>query len=151
MKHVLCSLLCLLAPLSAVQGRSVVFTLADGSQAWYQLGGERAPMLRFADGEAVVDADRYQFADILSFAVSEQDAPSGIAAATTASSVVMKGQELVVPAPDGVRPVIYHMAGRRMDVLVTTVSGSCVFRLQSLPVGGYVLKAGKMSFRFWKK
>ena len=144
MKHVLCSLLCLLAPLSAVQGRSVVFTLADGSQAWYQLGGERAPMLRFADGEAVVDADRYQFADILSFAVFEQDA-------TTALSVVMQGQELMVPAPDGVRPVIYDMAGRRMDVPVTTVSGSCVFRLQSLPVGGYVLKAGKMSFRFWKK
>ena len=108
-------------------------------------------MLRFADGEAVVDADRYQFADILSFAVSEQDAPSGIAAATTALSVVMQGQELMVPAPDGVRPVIYDMAGRRMDGPVTTVSGSCVFRLQSLPVGGYVLKAGQMSFRFWKK
>ena len=63
---------CLCLAIVNLSARSIVLTLKDGTHVYYLLGGESRPVLKFVDGNIVVNTDRYEFGDIKNFYISNR-------------------------------------------------------------------------------
>lgn len=62
----------------AVEAKSLVITLSDGSLVYYLLSNDNAPMMRRVEGGFMVNGDTYAFRDVKNFYISTSDDPTDI-------------------------------------------------------------------------
>ena len=62
----------------AVEAKSLVITLSDGSLVYYLLSNDNAPMMRRVEGGFMVNGDTYAFKDVKNFYISTTDDPTDI-------------------------------------------------------------------------
>ena len=55
----------------SISAKSVVFTLSDGTQVYYLIGGGSNPIMTFENGSVTVNSDTYQISDIVNFYISK--------------------------------------------------------------------------------
>lgn len=126
-----------------VQAKSLVITLADGTEVYYLLGGDVNPVMKFKDGKVTVNADAYEISDIKKFVISQTDDPSGIKAET----FYVKGKQDIE---------VFSLDGKKVDTIKSTSLQSKEDAISSLsltilPKGVYVLKIGSATMKVLKK
>lgn len=126
-----------------VQAKSLVITLADGTEVYYLLGGDVNPVMKFKDGKVTVNADAYEISDIKKFVISQTDDPSGIKAET----FYVKGKQDIE---------VFSLDGKKVDTIKSTSLQSkedaiSSLSLTTLPKGVYVLKIGSATMKVLKK
>ena len=126
-----------------VQAKSLVITLADGTEVYYLLGGDVNPVMKFKDGKVTVNADAYEISDIKKFVISQTDDPSGIKAET----FDVKGKQDIE---------VFSLDGKKVDTIKSTSLQSkedaiSSLSLTTLPKGVYVLKIGSATMKVLKK
>lgn len=126
-----------------VQAKSLVITLADGTEVYYLLGGDVNPVMKFKDGKVTVNADAYEISDIKKFVISQTDDPSGIKAGT----FYVKGKQDIE---------VFSLDGKKVDTIKSTSLQSkedaiSSLSLTTLPKGVYVLKIGSATMKVLKK
>lgn len=126
-----------------VQAKSLVITLADGTEVYYLLGGDVNPVMKFKDGKVTVNADAYEISDIKKFVISQTDDPSGIKAET----FYVKGKQDIE---------VFSLDGKKVDSIKSTSLQSkedaiSSLSLTTLPKGVYVLKIGSATMKVLKK
>ena len=62
----------------AVEAKSLVITLSDGSLVYYLLSNDNAPTMRIVEGGFMVNGDTYAFKDVKNFYISTTDDPTDI-------------------------------------------------------------------------
>lgn len=131
--------------------KSLVLTLKDGTPVYYLLGGEVNPMLRFVDGGFIVCADKYEFAGIRNFYISETDDPNAIDKVVAEGEVEFRGGMLMLGTNRGSQVNVYSSEGIQMDVVVQDVGNQVRIDLSTLPKGVYVIRYGELSMKVMKK
>lgn len=126
-----------------VQAKSLVITLADGTEVYYLLGGDVNPVMKFKDGKVTVNADAYEISDIKKFVISQTDDPSCIKAET----FYVKGKQDIE---------VFSLDGKKVDTIKSTSLQSkedaiSSLSLTTLPKGVYVLKIGSATMKVLKK
>lgn len=108
MKRIILTMLAVLM-VSAGWSRCLRVTLTDGTQVYYQLGGECNPMLRVGETGLTIDADSYGFEGIASFKILEEDAPVDLErvndmlqSSTPAKIYDLNGVEVSGPLSEGI-------------------------------------------------
>lgn len=130
-----------------VQAKSLVITLADGTEVYYLLGGDVNPVMKFKDGKVTVNADAYEISDIKKFVISQTDDPSGIKAETFYVKGKQKGKQDIE---------VFSLDGKKVDTIKSTSLQSkedaiSSLSLTTLPKGVYVLKIGSATMKVLKK
>ncbi len=128
---------------ATVHAKSLVITLADGTEVYYLLGGDVNPVMKFKDGKVTVNADAYEISDIRKFVISQTDDPSGIKAET----FYVKGKQDIE---------VFTLDGKKVDTIRPTKLQSkedamSSLSLTTLPKGVYVLKVGEATMKVLKK
>ena len=131
--------------------KSLVLTLKDGTPVYYLLGGEVNPMLRFVDGGFTVCADKYEFAGIQNFYISEADDPNAIDKVVAEGEVEFRGGILVLYTNRGSQVNVYSSEGTQIDVVVQDIGNQVRIDLSTLPKGVYVIRYGEQSMKVMKK
>lgn len=129
MKRFLFSVLAVLM-VSAGWSKCLRLTLADGSQVYYQLGGERNPMLRLTDNGLTINTDAYTFENITSFKILNEDAPNGL-------------ERVACDLQSNVPVKVYNLEGKEMKVANQDAS--------ALPAGVYILNSANASIKIVKR
>ena len=145
------TLMLLMAAVSMLSAKSVVFTLKDGTLVYYLLGGEKNPVMRFTEDEVVVNADNYEFSDIKNFYISDEDDPAITAiAATRLDGKRFDGNILFLPVKSaGVK--VYDASGKEVKVNVSTSDSGSTIDLSALRTGMYVVRVGDSSIKIQKR
>ncbi len=144
------SLVCLLAIVGA-EAKSIVFNIKGGTKVYYQLGGEVNPMMRFVDGKITVNADVYELSNIVSFYLSEEDAPTGITSAATGEQVKYAANTLIVADVKNADVKVYSLDGKMVEAEVNGDGDNVVVDLNSLKSGAYVVSVAGKTFKVMKK
>ena len=131
----------------AVGAKTLVFTLADGTEVYYTLdaptdGLRYAPVVKFNQGSLSVNGDRYEWSGIKDFRLSDESDPAGILP-----------HALCVETDAPV--VVYSTDGKKM-MEAESLSAFRRIDMSSLPKGAYVVtvggkNGGKESFKVTKK
>lgn len=151
MKKITLSLIFLCLACLTAMAKSVVFTLANDTKVYYLLGGETAPMMRFADGKLTVNADSYEFTDIKNFYISAEDDPTGIENMLKERNFSFHGGTVVVQAADAKNAAVFTLDGKAMQADTTKDGDIFTIDLNALPAGNYIVKVGKAAFKITKK
>lgn len=133
-----------------IQAKSVVFTLSDGSLAYYLLGGEKNPMMRFVDGKVTVDDNVYELSDIKNFYISDTDDPNGVESVASDLNTTFKANCFVMKGKAG-DVSVSGVNGAKVSANVTATDGYVSIDLNALPKGAYIINVGKSSFKVMKK
>lgn len=133
----------------AVQAKSLVVVLADGTQVYYLLGGAKDPVMTYDKESIVVNADKYAFSGVDRFYVSKTDDPSAVKDVKT-EDMKFDGNTLYVSAANK-HIEVYRADGVRVKVGQTVKNGLTAVPMASLPSGTYVVRVGETSFKFCKK
>jgi len=119
-------ILCVLAVLLACSswGKCLRLTLSDGTLVYYQLGGEKNPMLRVGENGYTIETDHYSFDGEVSFKILNEDAPTDLYRANDSlqSTKPVKFYQLdgkVVDASDLVPGQVYLMKTETSTVKIT--------------------------------
>lgn len=131
--------------------KSVVFTLADGTEVYYLLGGTVNPKMRFVDGKVTVNTDKYELSDIQKFYISETDDPNGIESSMADAGVRFDANTLVVKAAQVKTISVSTVGGQRVDAQVSTDGGFVTVDLNGLAKGVYVISTGNSAFKVMVK
>ena len=135
----------------SISAKSVVFTLSDGTQVYYLIGGGSNPIMTFENGSVTVNSDTYQISDIVNFYISNTDDPSGVSEQKDSrSSFKMQGETLYVGSSSK-EVKVYGINGVEQEVEVSVIGDVTAVGIANLPAGNYVVKVGKTSFKFNKK
>ena len=118
--------------------KSLVITLADGTEVYYLLGGEKDPVMTFTNGKVVLNANTYEISNIQKFHISQTDDPTGI---KTESFYVKNDQKIEV----------YSLDGKKMDIDTTHADGISAVNASTLPQGVYIVKVGNQQMKVLKK
>lgn len=143
------TLLILLASISTVSAKSVVFTLSDGTLVYYLLGGEVSPMMRFTDGNITVNTDTYELSGIKNFYISETDDPTGIQDVQAKGNSSYVGNTFIINTAGQVK--VYGINGVEANVPVNESNGYTYVDLSGLQKGSYIISVGNSSFKILKK
>ncbi|MBR5061898.1 MAG: T9SS type A sorting domain-containing protein [Prevotella sp.] len=131
----------------AVGAKTLVFTLADGTKVYYTLdvptdGLRYAPVVKFSQGNVIVNGDQYEWSGIKEFYLSDENDPVGI---SPHAFCVETDAQVVVYSADGKKMMEAESlyAFKRID-------------MSGLPKGVYVVivdgkNGGKESFKVTKK
>ena len=141
--------LCLLS--LGTQAKSLVLTLSDGTQMYYQLGGETNPVMRFNQGVMTVETDTYQLSEIKNFSISDSDAPSGIADQPTTLHPHFVANTMVINATDAPQVKVFASGGNEVQADVKKSGDVISINLNALPRGTYIISTGKASVKVMKK
>ena len=133
----------------AVQAKSLVVVLADGTQVYYLLGGEKDPVMVYDKEHIIVNADQYTFSGVDRFYVSKTDDPSSVDGVKI-EGMKFDGNTLYVSA-ENKRIAVYMTNGVRVAVGQTVKNGLTAVPMASLPSGTYIVRVGETSFKFCKK
>ena len=140
---------CLLLATVGLSAKSLVLTLNNGKLVYYLLGGESNPMLRFVDGNIVVDTDKYEFSNVKNFYISSTDDPSGIE--HTVGESIRYDHNVIIVHSDQSAIGVYACDGRRMDVSLQQANDKTLIDLSPLPQGIYIVTIGETSLKICKK
>ena len=141
---------CLSLVTISLSAKSLVLTLKDNTLVYYQLGGESNPMLRFVDGNIVVNTDRYEFDNIKNFYISETDDPSGIK--NSMDSHIQYDHDLIIIDTNKSLPVnVYTSDGHKVEVFFQKVNDKTLINLSPLSRGAYIVNIGESSLKILKK
>lgn len=132
--------------------KSLVLTLADGSEVYYLLGGETNPMMKFIDGAVYINADEYSFSGIEKFCISQTDDPNGIEATASEKNgiSIQKGAIYMKTAAKAEGISIYAANGSKIDAKIEKSGDIVTVSTVSIPKGIYIIKAGDSSVKFIK-
>ena len=141
---------CLFLIAGALSAKSLVLTLRNGTLVYYLLGGEANPMLRFVDGDIVVNTDKYAFSNVKNFYISATDDPSGIV--HIMGEVYQYDHNIVIVNTDKPMSIgIYTCEGHEVVASSQRVNGQTIIDLNPLPQGVYVVTIGESSLKIFKK
>lgn len=146
----LLTLICLFASIMMANAKSVVFTLKNGTQVYYLLGGETNPIMKFVDGKIVVNADSYEFSDIKSFEISAKDDPVAIEAVKQKPQTSFNGNSFVVKSVDVKTVKVYAVNGTEVNAEVSQQDGDVIVTLPSEAHGVFIIRVGNDSFKIKK-
>lgn len=145
----LLTLTIMLMSICAASAKSVVFTLSNGSLVYYLLGGDTNPVMKFTDGQLVVNTDTYEFSGIKNFYISEEDDPTAI------SELKLKPASFdgntIVLATETSNVKVYDASGKEVKVEAERAGGHTSISLEGLKKGVYVVSVGKSSMKIMKK
>lgn len=132
--------------------KSLVLTLADGSEVYYLLGGETNPMMKFIDGAVYINADEYSFGGIEKFRISQTDDPNGIEAiASEKGGISIEKGAIYIKSTANLGDIsIYAANGAKIDAPIEKSGDIIVVNTVSVPKGIYIIKAGNSSVKFIK-
>lgn len=135
----------------AVQAKSVVFTLSDGTKVYYLIGGEANPVMKFVEGGITVNADAYTFSQIKNFYISDTDDPTSVQSPSTARPS-RRGNVLLIPVM-GSKPSVkvYAVSGSEVEADITVTDGHASVSLDRLPSGTYIVRNGQSSIKVMKR
>ena len=141
---------CLSLVTTSLSAKSLVLTLKDNTIVYYQLGGESNPMLRFVDGNIVVNTDWYEFGNIKNFYISDTDDPSGIE--HSMDSHIQYDHDLIIIDTNKSLPVnVYTSDGHKAEVYSQKVNDKTLINLSPLSRGAYIVNIGESSLKILKK
>lgn len=136
--------------IGVLSAKSLVLTLKNGTLVYYLLGGEANPMMRFTDGDIVVNTDKYEFGNIKNFYISATDDPSGIEH-TVGENIQYAHNIMVVATDKPLAMAIYTSAGHKVGTPIRLDNGRTLIDLNPLPQGTYVVTIGESSLKVLKK
>ena len=136
--------------IGVLSAKSLVLTLKNGTLVYYLLGGEANPMMRFTDGDIVVNTDKYEFGNIKNFYISATDDPSGIEH-TVGENIQYAHNIMVVATDKPLAMAIYTSAGHKVSTPIQQDNGRTLIDLNPLPQGTYVVTIGESSLKVLKK
>lgn len=150
-KRIVIAIACLLFSIGISFGKSLVLTLANNTLVYYMLGGDKNPMMRFADGKVCVNSDEYAFSNIKNFYISETDDPSGIEHLLKEQQITYKAGTLIVNTDSPESIGVYNANGMKVSVPVEQAGDVVAVSLNQLPKGVYVVRVGESSFKVLKQ
>ena len=150
-KRIVIAIACLLFSIGISFGKSLVLTLANNTLVYYVLGGDKNPMMRFADGKVCVNSDEYAFSNIKKFYISETDDPSGIEHLLKEQQITYKAGMLIVHTDKPESIGVYNANGMKVSVPVEQSGDVVAVSLNQLPKGVYVVRVGESSFKVLKQ
>lgn len=150
-KRIVIAIACLLFSIGISFGKSLVLTLANNTLVYYVLGGDKNPMMRFADGKVCVNSDEYAFSNIKNFYISETDDPSGIEHLLKEQQITYKAGTLIVNTDSPESIGVYTANGMKVSVPVEQSGDAVAVSLNQLPKGVYVVRVGESSFKVFKQ
>lgn len=150
-KRIVIAIACLLFSIGISFGKSLVLTLANNTLVYYVLGGDKNPMMRFADGKVCVNSDEYAFSNIKNFYISETDDTSGIEHLLKEQQITYKAGTLIVHADSTESIGVYTANGMKVSVPVEQSGDVVAVSLNQLPKGVYVVRVGESSFKVFKQ
>ena len=150
-KRIVIAMTCLLFSIGISFGKSLVLTLANKTLVYYMLGGDKNPMMRFADGKVCVDSDEYSFSNIKNFYISETDDPSGIEHLLKEQQITYKAGTLIVHTDSPESISVYTVNGMKISVPVELAGNVVAVSMTQLPNGVYVVRVGESSFKVFKQ
>ena len=121
--------------------------LNDSTKIYFLLNDK--PVLRMEKGKVLIDTQTFSFEDVDRFYISQTDDPSGIEAVMAEKQLKFEGNSLVVEGDKVVE--IYAVNGVKMKAKVSKAAGMTTVDTGNLAKGTYVVKVGKVSFKFVKK
>ena len=136
--------------IGVLSAKSLVLTLKNGTLVYYLLGGEANPMMRFVDGDIVVNTDKYEFGNIKNFYISATDDPSGIEQAI-GEDIQYAHNIMVVSTDKPLAMAIYTSAGHKVSTPIHQANGRTCIDLNPLPQGAYIVTIGGSSLKVLKK
>ena len=141
---------CLFFAVSNVSAKSLVLTLPNGKRAYYPLGEEANPMLRFVDGGITVNTDRYEFSNVKNFYISDTDDPNGIE--HVIGDMVRYSDNKVIFDTDTPADIsTYALDGRKVDTRTQQTNGKVIVDFSTLPEGTYIVTIGESTLKIYKK
>lgn len=130
--------------------KSLVLTLKNGKLVYYLLGQDVNPMLRFVDGDIVVNTDKYEFSNVKNFYISATDDPSGIE--QTIAQHIQHGHNMLILDTESPLPIhVYTLEGQQMQAYTQQSDGKTIINLNPLPQGTYIVTIGESSLKILKK
>lgn len=144
MKRILLMATVLLSAFS-VQARSLVVTTTNGQKAYFNISDTERPVMQFIKGTVWVNGRHYQFGNVKDFRIVDED-PTGISAVEAFTR-----QEGAIVVGTNERVVVATIDGKIVEADITVDGGKQVVRVDNLPKGIYVIRAGKNSFKFVKR
>lgn len=149
-KTLLCLLLCLAA--QAISAKCVIITLKGGTLMYYQLGGEKNPVMTFPEGKVAMNDDVFEISDIKSFVISPEDVPEEVALKELeAPQMRFAGGILTTKAVEGDEVKVCTLSGKEVKAEAEAHNGLVSVNLSKLQRGTYIVKVGKESFKVNKK
>ncbi len=143
------ALFLLLTTACVASAKSVVFTLSDNSKVYYLLGGEKNPVMKFVDGNLVVNTDTYEISNIKNFVISDEDDPTVIKAIAKAANS-FDGKSLIVGA-EAKDVKVFDASGVEVEASIVAGEGTTTVNLSNNKKGVYVVRVGNTSFKVMKK
>lgn len=147
------TLLLTFAFLSALAGsaKCVVITLKGGTLMYYQLGGEKNPVMTFPDGQVCMNDDTFEITDIKNFYISNEDDPNALLEVAEKPAHRFVAGTFTAKANEKDEVKVYGIGGNEVKVEVTTEDGLVNINLNKLQRGTYIIKIGKESFKVNKR
>lgn len=142
---------CFSLAIGVSSAKSLVLTLENGKRVYYLLGEDSNPMLRFINGKIVVDADEYEFSGIKHFYISSTDDPNGIEQTLKGENVVYDKGVVMVDTDKPMMVKVYSISGHEVKLRSQQVDDKTFVYLNSLPQGAYIITAGEISLKIYKK
>ena len=136
--------------IGVLSAKSLVLTLKNSTLVYYLLGGEANPMMRFTDGDIVVNTDKYEFGNIKNFCISATDDPSGIEH-TVGENIQYAHNIMVVATDKPLAMAIYTSAGHKVSTPIQQANGRTCIDLNPIPQGAYIVTIGESSLKVLKK
>ena len=141
---------CLIVAVSNVLAKSLVLTLPNGKRAYYLLGEKDDPMLRFVDGNIIVNTDKYEFDNVKNFYISSTDDPSGVEN-VIGDMIRYDNNKVIFDAEKSLSINIYTLDGREINAHTQQTNDKVVVDLNTLSQGTYVITIGDTSLKIHKK
>ena len=133
----------------SMSAKSLVLTLADGTEVYFLLGGEKDPVMKISKETVTVDTKSFTFTDVVKFHISQTDDPNAIQK-ITAGSTRFDGTTLFVSSTDK-SVQVYTVDGKKVNVKSSQSDGMTMIPVANLESGIYVLRVGNQSMKFIKK
>lgn len=144
MKKIFIMAIVLLSALST-QARSLVVTTTRGMKASFTISDTERPVMQFIRGTLWISGRHYQFSDIKEFRLVDDD-PTSISAVKTFTR-----QEGGIAVGTKERVTVATIDGKVVSADITLDGDKQIIRVDNLPRGIYIIRAGEESFKFVKR
>ena len=134
-----------------LSAKSLVLTLGNGTRVYYLLGEDTNPMMKFINGDIIVNADSYEFSNIKNFYISETDDPSGIERTTQGAAAKFYNNSVIFEADKPLSVRVFSSDGREVRVRPIQREGQTIVNLHTLPQGAYIIAAGGATLKIVKR
>lgn len=148
-KTLLLALLCLTT--LSLSAKCVIITLKNGTLVYYQLGGEKNPVMTFSEGKATMNDDTFEISDIKNFYISNEDAPDAIDELPQQPTHRFVAGSFSMKAESADEARVFTVNGTEVKAPISYSDGYASVKMDKLAKGIYVIKVGESSFKVTKK